>query len=966
MALGWNEIKDRAVKFSKEWEEAFNAEADAQSFLVEFFNVFGIGNRKVATFEHKVKKLDEHGGYIDLFWKGMLLIEMKSRGKNLDKAYQQARDYLHELSQFELPKYILVSDFENFRLYDIDENTETNFLLKDFVNNVQLFGFIAGYQKRIYKAEDPVNIEAAYLMGKLHDALKEAGYTGHELEKYLVRLLFCLFAEDTTIFEKNAFKEYIEDKTNVDGADLGMHIAQLFQILNTPFNKRQTTLDESLAIFPYVNGQLFGEQLSFASFNSKMRHTLLECCRLDWSKISPAIFGSMFQSVMDADQRRNLGAHYTSEKNILKLIKPLFLDKLWQEFEAVKNNANKLKTLHLKIASLRFLDPACGCGNFLVITYRELRLLELAILKKQQNGQRVIDLESLMQCNVERFYGIEYEEFPAQIAQVALWLIDHQMNMLISQEFGEYFVRLPLRQSARIVHGNALQTDWDSLLIAEKTISIYAREANIIQLAEYEGMYLNINVFAKKIKITNKPVVDTPQGIKFDYIFGNPPFIGKQMQSVDQKKDMELTFKGLKSVGVLDYVTAWYIKAAQYLQQHNLEHNGHGSKTCVAFVSTNSISQGEQVGILWNELFNKYNIKIHFAHRTFKWGNEAKSNAAVHVVIVGFSNFDIPEKLIYEYEDVKGEPHELKVKNINPYLVEGKDNLISKQTNPICNVQLMLKGSMPNDGGFLILNKEEKSELISKFPKSEKYIRLFLGANEFINGLERYCLWLVDANPNDIKRIPPIYERVKMVRGNRLKSLRETTIKDAERPTLFGEIRQPKTDYLAIPEVSSERRKYIPIGYLNSEVIISNKIYSISNATLYSFGVLSSLMHMTWVNYVCGRMKSDYSYSTTIVYNNFPWPESPTDRQKEAIGKSVQKVLDTRAVFSNNTLADLYDPLTMPSALVKAHQELDKAVDLAYRSQPFICEIKRMEFLFELYDKYTAGLFAVEKKNKNK
>jgi type I restriction-modification system DNA methylase subunit len=943
MALGWNEIKERAVRFSKDWAGTSNEEAEAKSFIEAFFEVFGISRRKVATFEHKVKKLDEHDGYIDLLWKGTILIEMKSRGKNLDKAYQQAKDYLHGLKQHELPKYILVSDFENFRLYDVDENTETDFLLSDFVNHVQQFGFIAGYQKRVYKDEDPVNIEAAYLMGKLHDALKDAGYTGHELEKYLVRLLFCLFAEDTTIFEKRAFQEYIEDKTNEDGTDLGMHIAQIFQVLNTPNDKRQKTLDESLNAFPYVNGHLFEEQLSFASFNSKMRQSLLECCYLDWSKISPAIFGSMFQSVMDANQRRNLGAHYTSEKNILKLIKPLFLDNLRKDFDKIKSNTNELKKFQRKIASLRFLDPACGCGNFLVITYRELRLLELDILKELQKGQRVLDLESLMQCNVDRFYGIEYEEFPAQIAQLALWLIDHQMNMLISQEFGEYFVRLPLKKSAKIVHGNALRTDWDSM----------------IDLLPWESK------------------TDTE---KYDYILGNPPFIGKSLQNAPQKSDMELIFNGVNGAGVLDYVTAWYIKAAQYLERHNSIETEINYKTRVAFVSTNSIAQGEQVGILWNEMFNRYKIKIHFAHRTFKWGNEAKANAAVHVVIIGFSNFDNADKYIYEYEAIKGEPHELKVKNINPYLIEGKDSLITKQSNPICNVQLMLKGSMPNDGGFLILNEDEKNDLILKYPNSDKYIRLFLGASEFVNSIKRYCLWLIDAKPDEIKEIPPIYERVKKVKENRLNSQRETTRKDADKPTLFGEIRQPHTDYLAIPEVTSERRKYIPIGYLKSDVIISNKIYSISNATLYSFGVLGSIMHMTWVNYVCGRMKSDYSYSTSIVYNNYPWPENPTDKQKETIEKAAQKVLDVRAEFlispplqggvsegrGGCSLADLYDPLTMPPALVKAHNELDKAVDLAYRPQPFINETKRIEFLFDLYDKYTAGLFAGEGKKKKK
>ena len=928
MALGWNEIKERAVKFSKEWENTTNENADAKPFLVEFFNVFGISHRRVSTFEHKVKKLGEGDGYIDLLWKGTILIEMKSRGKDLARAYKQAKDYLPGLKDYELPKYILVSDFENFRLYDLDENTETNFLFKDFVNHVHLFGFIAGYQKRVYKDEDPVNIEAAYLMGKLHDALKDAGYAGFELEKYLVRLLFCLFADDTTIFETHAFQEYIEDKTNEDGSDLGVYLAQLFQVLNTPGDKRQKTLDESLAAFPYVNGQLFEAQLSFASFNSRMRQTLLECCALDWSKISPAIFGSMFQSVMDKNARRNLGAHYTSEKNILKLIRPLFLDKLWQEFEAVKYNTSKLKAFHRKIASLRFLDPACGCGNFLVITYRELRLLELAILKVLQKGQQVIDLESLMECNVDRFYGIEYEEFPAQIAQVALWLIDHQMNMLISQEFGEYFVRLPLRKSAKIVHGNALRTDWDSM----------------IELLPWESK------------------TDSEQ---YDYILGNPPFIGKHMQNAAQKSDMALIFNGVKGAGVLDYVTAWYIKAAQYLERHNpLNSNLAEIATRVAFVSTNSISQGEQVGLLWNELFNHYKLKIHFAHRTFKWGNEAKSNAAVHVVIIGFSNFDISDKYIYEYDDIKGEPHELKVKNINPYLIEGKDCLIESRRKPISNVPRLIYGNKPVDGGFLSLTTAEKNDLILNNPLSEKYIRRMYGSQEYINNIERWCLWLVDAKPDELKNMPYVLKRIEGVRNSRLQSTKIPTVKLAEKPTLFAEIRQPDKDFLIIPRVSSERRKYIPIGKLTKEFIVNDLVSIIPDSNIFHFGILSSEMHMIWVKYVCGRLKSDFRYSNDIVYNNFPWPENPTDKQKKTIEAAAQKVLDARLAFPGSSLADLYDPLTMPPALVKAHNELDKAVDLAYRPQPFISETKRIEFLFELYDKYTACLFSKEKKKK--
>ena len=978
MALGWNEIKDRAVKFSKDWEGTFNEDADAKPFLVEFFNVFGISSRKVATFEHRIKKLDDHDGYIDLLWKSTILIEMKSRGKNLDKAFQQAKDYLPGLKQHELPKYILISDFENFRFYNLDEDTEHHFLLKDLVKNVHLFGFIAGYQKRFYKDEDPVNIEAAERMGRLHDALKEAGYTGHELEKYLVRLLFCLFAEDTSIFEKQDFQNYIEQQTKEDGSDLGMHLAQLFQVLNTPENRRQKTLDESLAIFPYVNGQLFEEQISFASFNSKMRQSLLECCYLDWSKISPAIFGSMFQSVMDSNQRRNLGAHYTSEKNILKLIKPLFLDKLWKEFETVKNNHNKLIEFQKKIANLRFLDPACGCGNFLVISYRELRLLEIEVIKyrlfyhmklrKEVAAEADINISQIVLCDIDRFYGIEYEEFPSQIAQVAMWLIDHQMNMLVTIEFGKYFRRIPLRKTASIIHGNALRTDWDRLLSPEKTITIYADKLNFIEKPDTANEpvehFKTANVITKEAQkvdqFTSEP---SDIGIKFDYILGNPPFVGKNFQSKEQKADLSEIFKGVNSAGNIDYVTAWYIKAAQYLKKHNTQNNiNEGTAIRVAFVSTNSITQGEQVGILWNELFNRYHIKIHFAHRTFKWGNEAKANAAVHVVIIGFSNFDIPEKLIYLYDDINGEPHEIKVKNINPYLVEGSNNVLIYRSRPICNVQEMRNGNKVVDGGNLILDTEEKDELLRKEPLIKQYIRMFIGSDEYINNTPRWCLWLKNASPEELRKMPLVLDRIRKVKEMREKSTDKNTQQWAAFPTLFMAERQPETDYLLIPRVSSENRIYVPIGYLSRDIIISDRAISLPNATLYTFGVITSLMHMAWMKYTCGRMKSDYNYSNSIVYNNFPWPENPTDKQKETIEKAAQKVLDTRSEFPKSSLADLYNPLTMPPLLVKAHQELDRAVDLAYRPQAFINEAKRIEFLFELYDKYTAGLFAKPKK----
>lgn len=933
MALSWNEIKERASRFSKEWDNACNEEAEAKPFLVEFFNVFGVSQRKVSTFEHKVKKLDEHDGYIDLFWKGTILIEMKSKGKNLDKALTQAKEYIQGLPQHELPKYILVSDFENFRLIDVDEEKTYEFLLKDLVKNVHLFGAIAGYHKRTYKEEDPVNIEAAELMGKLHDRLKAIGYTGHALEQYLVRLLFCLFADDTGIFEKDTFEDYIKVKTNEDGSDLAYHIAAIFNILNTPKDKRLANIDEALAIFPYVNGKLFEEALPFASFDSVMRKTLLECCYLDWSKISPAIFGSLFQSVMDEKARRNLGAHYTSEKNILKLIRPLFLDDLWKEYESVKSSFNKLKAFHNKIANLRFLDPACGCGNFLIIAYREIRLIEIEVvnqllfkhMKMREDVARNAEMSvsALLKVEVDHFYGIEYEEFPSLIAQVAMWLIDHQMNMLASSIFGEYYVRLPLKKSATIKHGNALRIEWQSLI---------------------------------------EPMPWEKEEPKFHYIFGNPPFIGKHFQNAEQKKDMESVFAGVKGAGVLDYVTAWYVRAAQYLLQYNFEKN----EIKCAFVSTNSISQGEQVGILWNEMFNKYRIKIHFAHRTFRWNNEAKGNAAVHVVIIGFSNYDISSKLIFDYEDIKGDPHEIVVKNVNPYLVDFKDLIIPIRKKPICDVPLMANGSMPNDNGNLIISDKEKVSILKLRPEIELYIKPFIGADEYLYNKLRYCFWFKDAKPEELRKYPEILQRIENVRKFRQSSTREATKKLSSFPSLFGEIRQPNESFIIIPVTSSENRRYIPMDIFTPDRIVSNLCNIIPNASQYILGVLMSEMCMVWVRNICGRLESRLRFTKDNVYNNFPWPENPTEKQIQNVEKAAQKVLDVRAEFPESSLADLYDPLTMPPSLVKAHQELDKAVDLCYRSQPFANETKRIEFLFELYEKYTAGVFGKEKKGRKK
>jgi hypothetical protein len=628
--------------------------------------------------------------------------------------------------------------------------------------------------------------------------------------------------------------------------------------LNTPKENRFKNLDEQLADFPYVNGKLFEEILPIASFDHKMRDALLNCCQIEWSKISPAIFGSMFQSVMNPTERRNLGAHYTSETNILKLIKPLFLDELWREFESLKGNKNKLPEFHKKLSTLKFIDPACGCGNFLVITYRELRLLELEILRElYKSGQRVTDIENIVNLNVDQFYGIEFEEFPARIAEVAMWLIDHQMNMLISNEFGQYFVRLPLIKAAKIIHGDALETDWE-------------------------------NIVSKN---------------ELSYILGNPPFIGSNIMKQSQRNQIVREFDNAAGGGTLDYVTGWYIKAAKYIK---------GTKIKAAFVSTNSIVQGEQTNLLWGLLQNKYNIKIHFAHRTFKWNNEAKGNAAVYCVIVGFANFDTSNKSIFDYEDIKGEAHELKVKNINAYLVDAKDILVEKKTKPICNVPNIIKGNYYAKSEGLIVEEEDLDFLITNEPFAKKWIKLLIGADEFINNRKRYCLWLVDCPPDELRKMPLVMERVNRVREDRLKSTDKGMQNLA--PTRFRETNNPEK-CLVIPVVSSERRNYIPMGFIDKNTISTNGNLIMPNAELFHFGILMSAMHMAWVKSVCGRLESRYRYSKDIVYNNYPWPDNPNEKQVKAIEVAAQKVLDTRLQFPNSSLADLYDPLTMPPVL---------------------------------------------------
>lgn len=824
MPLSKNEIRRRATAFAHEWRDAHNEDADAKSFWDGFLQVFGIPRKRVAVFEQLVKKLDHRQGYIDLYWPGKLVVEHKSRGKDLAKAHGQAIGYLHGLKDHELPEYIVVSDFQRIHLHHMESGEAFELKLADLPKHIDRFDFISGYTSRAPREQDPVNIRAAELMGRLHDELKATGYEGHALEVYLVRLLFILFADDTSIFENELFYDWLEGHTSEDGSDLGPKLERLFQVLNTPPAQRSNRLDERFAAFPYVNGKLFEEHLPMADWDAGMRVTLLEAAALNWSRISPAIFGALFQSVMDPKARRDLGAHYTSEANILKLIQPLFLDELWEEFNKVKASKPKLQAFHKKLSELRFLDPACGCGNFLVITYRELRRLEVEVIRALMKGQQVTNVDQLIRLNVDQFYGIEIEDFPAQIAQVALWLTDHQMNQEISQAFGEYVLRIPLRKSATVIHANALRTHWSAPL---------------------------------------------PPGKHYDYILGNPPFVGSKLMSADMRTDLLAAMDNAPNSGILDFVCAWYGLAARYMKKH-----GQGGTTC-AFVSTNSIAQGEQVAALWAPLLAQ-GIKIHFAHRTFRWNNEARGVAAVHCVIIGFADHDVPKKRIYNYSDPKAEPIVELVENINPYLVAGRDILIPSRSKPICNVPEIVFGNMPNDGGHFLFTDEEKIAFINAEPNAAPFVKRFLSAHEFLNGHKRWCLWLHGASAHELRSMPLVMQRVEAVHQQRASSKRGSTKKLADTPSLFGEIRQPKGNYVLVPRHSSENRKFIPLGWESPEDIVADSCLCVPNSTLYHFGVMSSTMHNAWVRVVAGRLKSDMRYSNKIVYNNYPWPSAPT------------------------------------------------------------------------------------------
>jgi len=837
----------------------------------------------------------------------MLAVEHKSQGKSLDEALGQAVDYMDSLSEAELPKLVVASDFARFKVWDQESRTTIDFPMESLPEHLELFGYLAGYRQRVFAEEDPVNVKAALLMAGLYDDLTAAGYVGHPLNVLLVRLMFMFFADDTGVWPRGLFQEFLEKHTSEDGLDVGPMLARLFQILNTSEVKRLAGLDPSIAQFPYINGGLFKEQLGIADFTGRMRSRLLAISSFDWSQISPIVFGSMFQGVMDQASRRSFGAHYTPESSIRRVIEPLFLDDLVGEYVRAKNSAPALKRLHNRLGSLRFLDPAAGAGNFLLVTFRALRQLEFDILMRLRElgaleATWAMDTSHFSKVTVDQFYAIEVEEFPARIAETALYLADHLENMRLSKEFGEHFARFPIVLEAHIHTENALRVDWNDVLPAKDC----------------------------------------------NYVLGNPPFIGRQYRTEEQVRDMEVAFQGARGVGPLDYVTAWYAKSLEYLKEN--------PKIRVAFVSTNSITQGENVSILWPRLLQS-GIEIDFAHRTFRWNSDARGKAAVHVVVIGYSvGGNAGVRRLFDYPDIGGQPIESTPKHINPYLIEGDDVLVTKRRTPIVSwIPEANFGSMPNDGGHLIVESVDLDEFLAD-AHAAKYVRRLVGSRELLNALPRHVLWLKNANPADIVASRLLRDRIEGVRTHRASSERATTRALAQTPTLFGEDRQPTTDYLAIPEVSSEGRPYLAAAWLGADVIATNKLYVVPTADLALFALVSSRMFQTWLATVGGKLKSDYQFSTGMVYNTFPFPEldGPRRTRLQALGTSI---LSARAKFTDVPLGDLYKPSSMPPELVDAHAANDAVVGSLYGlKEPTL--LQRQAALFEAYERLRLPLEA--------
>ncbi|MBP5696332.1 MAG: methylase [Treponema sp.] len=930
------EHQKAAKEFAEFWKDKGDEKQESQRFWIDLLqNVLGVSNpAKYIEFEKRVQL--SHTSYIDAYIADTkVLIEQKGRKIDIHKAYEQsdgavltpfeqAKRYANELPNSIRPRWIVVCNFGEFLVYDLEnpQGEPEQIFLKDLPKEFYRLQFLVDQKNENIRREEELSLKAGELVGKLYDALIKEYIDPDEkslrsLNILCVRIVFCLYAEDAGLFDsKTAFEDYIKSFAIENLRD---GIIKLFKALDS---KDRDKYDLKLKPFPYVNGGLFrDEQIEIPNFTQEIVDVIVNhCAPFNWSDISPTIFGAVFESTLNPETRRKGGMHYTSIQNIHKVIDPLFMDDLNAEFETIcatkiaKQKTEKLHDFQAKLGSLKFLDPACGSGNFLTETYILLRRLENKVISILNKGETVLGFDEFIKVHINQFYGIEINDFAVTVAKTALWIAESQMIAETEAIISQNIDFLPLTTNAFIVEGNALRMDWSTLKPLEENA------------LPKDGLFSG---FTTETDGTNH---------EYDYIMGNPPFIGYAYQSKEQKEDLHHISSDIANN--IDYVAGWYFKAALLMK---------GTNTKAALVSTNSITQGEQVALLWKPLFENYDIQFDFAWRTFRWDSESTEKAHVHCVIVGFSNKNSiqKQKIIFDENGNKN-----LVNNINGYLLNAPTIFIDKNLKPLCNVPPFMRGCQPTDDGNFILTIEEKEEYIKKEPQGEKFLRPFMMGKDFIDRKPRWCFWLVGANPAELRKCSILMKRVEAVQVFRSKSTKPATRQKADTPTLFDEIREPQSDYIGLPTVSSENRKYIPIDFLSKNIIPGNKIYFLQNATVFHFGVLVSSIHMAWTRAVCGRLKSDYNYSNTIVYNNFPWP-TPSDEQKKKIEQTAQAILDARALFPDASLADLYDELGMPPELRKAHRENDKAVMQAYGFKSGINESEIVAELFRLYEKLT-------------
>ena len=940
-----------AAEFAERWKGRGYERGESQPFWIDLLtNVFGIETPSDGFITFEDHRMVDASNFIDgRIPSTKVLIEQKSLGKDLRAGirqsdnsvlnpFQQARRYVVSLPVSEHPRWIVTCNFSEFLVYDMEQpNGEPEqILLENLGKEYYRLMFLVDTKKEHLSKEMRVSMQAGEIVGRIYEALlRQYDDNSPEALRWLnilcVRIVFCLYAEDAGIFTHDQFHDFL---VTYEAKDLRRALRDLFEVLNTPAEKRSKYLQEELKAFPYTNGGLFEEDIEIPQFTEELKQTLLRNASLDfdWSEISPTIFGAVFESTLNPETRRSGGMHYTSIENIHKVIDPLFLNDLRRELEEIleekveKQRIKKLDLYQEKLASLTFLDPACGSGNFLTETYLSLRRLENECIRERYHGQSFLGFEEVnpVKVNIQQFYGIEINDFAVTVATTALWISEAQMLRETEKIIKRDIDFLPLKPYHNIREGNALRMDWDVIDYPSKIHTIYAKKTYVIPqetndsiASEPSASYDEVNLVTSDLHFGSK-IETTRVQISYDYIIGNPPFIGARMmaQGSSQKKDVENLFGKIKDVQDLDYVCCWYKKAAQLMQ------NSH---TKAGFVSTNSICQGSQVPILWNVLFNNFHVKINYAYQTFKWNSEASEKAAVHCVIIGFSTDEVKSKYLFTSSGQKQQ-----VSNISPYLFEGDNTFAVSQKTPLCDIPQMNFGNQPRDGGHFVLTEEEKESLIQQEPALAKWIRPYIGAEEFIKQKSRYCLWLRYAQPADIKQSKILYDRVQAVREFRLASSAKTTQGYAKVPHLFAQITQPDgADCLLVPRVSSERRRYAPIGFIKAGVVASDAVQIIPNATLYHFGILTSNVHMAWMRVVCGRLEMRYRYSKEQVYNTFPWP-NPTKAQKAKIEQTSQAILDARALYPDSSLADLYDEVTMPVELRKAHQDNDRAVMQAY------------------------------------